>query len=188
MSLSSLSLSPSLVLGTLLFSKRGIFGATLKGGREGVRVVWVSKSGPGQGRVSCLLARNKSLRSARDLRPFASLLQSSLVSSATFDAPKSCVVLEHHNKKEPHFILYLRPRPISRETWCGTGVEFLPSCSVRACPFGEKPFPLPIDLHYSFTISLEPSLPRWTDGRTDGWNGTTANNRCAMHAFMALVL
>ena len=152
-----------------------------------MRVVWVSKSGPGQGRVSCLLARNKSLRSARDLRPFASLLQSSLVSSASCDAPKSCVVFEHRNKKEPHFILYLRPRPISRETWCGTGVEFLPSCSVRACPFGEKPFPLPIDLHYSFTISLEPSL-RWPNGRTDGSNGTTANNRCALHALMALLL
>ena len=47
----------------------------------------------------------------------------------------------------------------------------------------EKPFPPPIDLHYSFTISLEPSLPpslsRWMERPTgEHW----------LHAYMALLL
>lgn len=142
-------------------------------------VLWCMCGCLSLGRVSCLLARNKSLRSARDLRPFASL-----VSSASFDEPKSFVVLlERRNKKQPNFILYPLPRrrPPSRETWCRSGGRRI-SPPLPACVSDwEKAFSAadrsPLFFH-NLIRALPPSLPPFLDG----WNGQQVSIGC-MHTW-----
>ena len=159
-------MSLSLGLGTLLETRN--LWRNFEGRREGGRecgVLWCTCGCLSLGRVSCLLARNKSLRSARDLRPFASL-----VSSASFDEPKSFVVLlERRNKKQPNFILYPLPRrrPPSRETWCRSGGRRI-SPPLPACVSDwEKAFSAadrsPLFFH-NLIRALPPSLPFSMDG------------------------